>query len=107
MAENVFAPVGNTTLLSGTTSSSRVALPLMGTYGGGNYRVYNDGPDKIFIAQGDATVVAVIPTAGNPANGMAVGIGATEVFNLASGNSLAGICPNSTASLYITGGQGQ
>jgi hypothetical protein len=106
MAENVFAPVGNTTLLAATTTSGRVTLPSLGNYGGGNYRVFNNGPDIVFVAQGDGTVVAVAPTAGSPANGMPIGIGATEVFNLASGNSLAGICPSSTASLYITGGQG-
>lgn len=106
MTEKVFAPLGNTILLSGTTTSSRVALTSMATYGGGNYRVLNNGPDIIFVAQGDATVVAVAPTAGSPANGMPIAVGAIEVFNLASGNSLAGICPTSTAALYITGGQG-
>lgn len=106
MTEKVFSPLGNTTLLSGTTTSSRVALTSMATSGGGNYRVYNKGPDEIHVAQGDSTVVAVIPTAGSPANGMIIAVGNTEVFTLALGNNLAGICPTSTASLYITGGQG-
>lgn len=102
MADQVFAPAGNTTLLAATTTSGRVVLS--GTRV--NYRVVNNGPDVVFVAQGDATIAAVIPTNGSPASGMLLVVGGVEVFSFVNGNNLAGICPTSTASLYITPGTG-
>lgn len=102
-----FTLIGNTTELDCSTTSASVTLPDTGnSYGGGNYRLVNDGPDKVFIAIGTGAVTAAIPVNGTPANGMPMEAGTTEVFGFPPGATLAAICPSSTAKLYITGGQG-
>lgn len=49
----------NTATLSATSSSSRVVISLNGAM---QVELYNQGPNDVFVAFGDITVVAVLPS---------------------------------------------
>lgn len=93
-----FTPQATSAKLSATTSSSRVALP-------GNasqYRIRTDAGDAVVYLQfGDATVTASTSTS------MAVGPGMAEVISVPLGATyVAGITAATTATVYITPGEG-
>lgn len=106
MSQNViaFAPgvAAGTKKLSATTSSSRTQFnPASGTSSGNQRaRIYNAGPDTVFIEFGDSSVAAVVDT------GVPIPPGAVEVFTVNRCQYMAGICPSSTASIYVTPGEG-
>ena len=74
-----FQPLANTAALTVGTVSEREPLPFPASLNSwtGDVLVANTGPQDVFMAFGDATVVAAIPVPGTPANGIII-IGNSE-----------------------------
>lgn len=68
--------------------------------------ISNVGSVDAWIAFGDSSVVAAIPTAGTPANGVNIRAGAIYTLSKGSATYVAGITASSTANLYISQGYG-
>jgi hypothetical protein len=109
MALDVFSIGGKTAVLVATTTSAAVALPnpndgeVERTYWFDNTTSSVSG----FVAFGNGTVEAEIPTEGNPAFGFRIPAGAAiPLRRPTSDTHVAGITSTGTATLYITPGTG-
>lgn len=83
MTTRVFSGVGGNTgtnSISVTSTSARHTLPARST--SAVLRVRNAGASDVYIAFGDNTVTATIPTAGGAGGGMPIGAGTVEVIDL-------------------------
>lgn len=93
----------STVTVSATSTTSATAFnPASGSASGNSAaRVYNAGPETVFIEFGDSSVVAVATT------GMPVPAGAVEVFTTNRRAYIACICASGkTATVYVTRGEG-
>jgi hypothetical protein len=95
-AQKAFAPGGATVSLSVTGTTSRVQVQ---TAAGVNVRVYNAGTVAVFLACGDAAVVATV------AAGMPIAPGTVEIVGCAQ-QYVAGISGGTAATVYLTPGNG-
>ncbi|WWT39902.1 hypothetical protein [Microcystis phage Mwe-JY08] len=104
----VFAPAGNTVAINVGTTSARKALTDLGYDEVGNeVRVANPGDAVIFVAFGDAFVVAVAPTDATANNGLPIMPGSVEAFRLpGSVTHAAAIMATGSGILYFTSGVG-
>lgn len=97
----IFNPIGSATLACSSTTAS-VALP--GTVTGlpkWTIRLYNSGAVPVFVALGGSSVTATTAD-------MIIPPGVVEVFQPLEGvTHIAGITASSTATLYITRGEGE
>lgn len=101
-----FTP-GQSVALDVTSTSARVLLPNPGT--GPRTIMITEalGLELAFIALGDVTVTAVVPTNATPVNGFAILPGSKEPITVSPGQThLAAITASGTATLYITSGDG-
>lgn len=65
-------------------------------------RIYNAGPNDVFIRLGNGALTAVVAT------DMPIPAGAVEVFTKNAAGSVAGICAGTgTATVYLTAGEGE
>lgn len=104
-----FAPVGNTAALSVTATSTATPIQVQGPNRNATQRMfYNDGPNTAFVAWCPTiSCTAVVPTAGSPANAFPVPAGAVVVLSIPTNAFFAAITQSTkTATLYITGGEG-
>ncbi len=105
---------GSTRRLTAGTGSSNISLGICNT--DDVFRIYNAGSAIAYVAFGDSTVTATVPTAGTGTGGTAgsfpCGSGITEVQAAASSDAgstalyIAAITSSSTADLYATPGNG-
>jgi len=111
-----FRPQGNTVEIDVTNASStpvQIQAPGPGPISE-QVRIANAGAGNVYIAFGDAssgssgaTIVAAIPTSGNPANGVLMLANTVEIFSYNPQGYIAAICGGAdTAKLYITPGEG-
>lgn len=101
-----FTP-GDTVALQVTTASARVALPNPST--GPRTIMITEalGLEIAFIAVGDDTVTATVPTNATPVKGFAILPGSKEPITVAPGQThLAAVTSTGTATLYLTSGDG-
>jgi len=106
---DVFTPVTNTIVLAATTSPATIALADPRT--GADERVVrlvNAGSSTVFVAFGDLTATAAVPTAGAPASGFPVLAGqGPEPFRIpATATHVSAVCASGAATLYVTVGRG-
>lgn len=117
MLPQTFGPVAapgqagpqNTTAISVLAASQRSILPAKTGSNGTQVRIVNSGPDTIYWAWGyDNTVVAAIPSAGVPANGIAMLQNTVETFTLPPQVQWIAVigATGGTNTLYITIGEG-
>ena len=103
-----FSPRGNSYALSVTNVSGSLSTSESNNLSGQQYLLTNLGVNALFFAYGPpgSQPVAVIPTAGSPANGVCLPAGVSAVFTLPSGAVIAAITASSTTTLYISVGEG-
>lgn len=100
LSNSSFKPLpGQTKTISATTSSSSVNFVAQGK--SRQVRIFNSGSSTVFIRFGKGTAAALV------ASDMAIPSGAIEVFNLGLYDTIAGITATSTATVYVTLGEGQ
>jgi hypothetical protein len=104
-----FFVVGTSILLPCTTTSGAtpVAFPVpASSLVANDMMISNTGSVDAWIAFGDSSVAAVIPTAGTPANGINIRAGAIYTLSKGDATYIAGITASSTANLYVSQGYG-
>ena len=110
MANNIaFQPMGNTAVLSVTTSSSNVSVTASSPVN--QFLIANTGTNPAFLNIANvSTVTAVVPTSGSPSAGFCIPAGALKVISSIQSSPtqtmyVAGIGTANTT-LYITPGEG-
>ena len=107
MSINAFSPRGNTFNIAATqTASSALQItsdPLCDTY-----QFVNTGSSTGYVAvANNASVAAVVPAAGTPANGIPVLAGEIVIYRFVPNAWVSAICDSGkTTNLLITVGEG-
>lgn len=97
-----YRPIGNTAAINIGTSNARVALPAT-VPDRRLVRVYSTATVVCYIAFGDFSVVAAIPTSGGTANGIPVPPGREQFFEVDGGDThVAVISGTAAGALFAT-----
>lgn len=102
---NNFIPFdnGTVTLACSTSSAARQFRDTIDI--GLSVRIYNAGPDVAYVRLTNATSTATAAS-GATKGGMPIPVGDIEVFPTGTALFVSAICPTSTATLFITPGEG-
>lgn len=95
--EKAFSPGGPTVSLAVTGATGRVQIQSSAV--NPHIRIYNSGAVTVFLACGDATIVAAVASA------MPVAPGTVEIIGCAQ-TYVAGISGGTAATVYLTPGSG-
>ena len=110
MSNQAFTPLGNTVLITAATSAPTPVQVASNTLGGNQYRVINNGSVTAFLGFGTdanaATANAVAPTTGNTTFSIPLLAGTDEVLSFLPNMYATAVTLSSTASVYITPGDG-
>ena len=99
-----FRPTGLTSLLS--VSNVSASVQVNNNTQANSYRFHNGSAQELFITWAAAAPTAVIPTAGNPANGIPLHANATVVLTLDPNAFIAAIAAAAGPfNLFITPGE--
>jgi len=108
MGIQAFTKTGNTVVFTAATSAPTPVQCLSSTLGGNQYRIINAGSVTVFLGYGivsaDASNSAVIVTTTGSAFPLLAGT--DEILTFIPNAYFTGITANSTASVYITPGDG-
>ncbi len=109
MRLDLFSPIGKTVAMSISTSSESDPFtpPAMPGAMGNAVRIFNAGPNTVFVNFGPSSVVAAIPVENTPADGKPIPSGMVEIWPKGVHTHIAGICGSSeSAVIYMTIGDG-
>lgn len=93
-----FIPVGNSITLSPTTAANGATLTAPQT-AAKIVRVFNAGPDAVRLAFNTTSTAAT-------ANDIYIPVGVIEIFSKGLSSYVSAICPTSTATVYLSIGEG-
>jgi hypothetical protein len=104
-----FSPCGNTVVISATTTASTPVQVPSSTLGGNQYRIINSGSVTVILGYGQtsaqATSGSVVP-ATTQNNCLPLLPGTDEIITFVPNAYFSANCVSSTATLYITPGDG-
>jgi len=104
-----FAPCGNTVVISATTTASTPVNVPSSTLGGSQYRIINSGTVTVILGYGmtsaQAASGAVVPTT-TQNNCLPLLPGTDEIITFAPNSYFSANATSSTATIYITPGDG-
>lgn len=107
---NAFTPLAaNTVAMSISTSSENdpLAKTTEAVANGSRLRIFNAGPNTVFINFGGSSVAAAIPVEDTPAAGIPIPSGMVEVYEVGALTYIAAICAAAeSAVIYLTSGDG-
>lgn len=105
-----FTPSGNTVMVTGAVTPPTPVQLSSTTLGGNQYRVINNGSVTAFIGFGTtasaATTNATAPTAGSPTKAIPALAGTIEILSFPPNAYVTVSTLSSTATVYITPGDG-
>jgi hypothetical protein len=108
MSTNAFTKTGNTVVFTAATSAPTPVQCSSSTLGGNQYRIINAGSVTVFLGYGlaatDASNNAVVVT--STGNAFPLLAGTDEILTFIPNAYFTGITNSSTASVYITPGDG-
>jgi len=108
MSTNAFTKTGNTVVFTAATSAPSPVQCSSTTLGGNQYRIINAGSVTVFLGYGilstDASNNAVVVT--STGNAFPLLAGTDEILTFVPNAYFTGITSSSTASVYITPGDG-
>jgi Na+/phosphate symporter len=108
MSTNAFTRTGNTVVFTAATSAPTPVQCSSSTLGGNQYRIINAGSVTVFLGYGvlstDASNNAVVVT--STGNAFPLLAGTDEILTFVPNAYFTGITSSSTASVYITPGDG-
>ena len=105
MALDAFQPQGLTSLIAATTTASAAIQVSTGAIQGCRVTVQGS-TQHVFIAFGQSTATAVLPTTSTPAAGMPLLPTTDRAFTMPPGGWVSAITASGTANVYITPGIG-
>lgn len=104
-----FSPVGNTVVITASTSAPSPVQVTSNTLGGNQYRIINSGSVIAFLGYGQTSALAasgaVVPTT-TQSNCMALLPGTDEIITFVPNAYFSAITASSSATLYILSGDG-
>jgi hypothetical protein len=106
MPLTAFLPQGATALIAATTTASAAIQVSTGAIQGCKV-VVQGSTQHVFLAFGQSTATAVLPTTGTPALGMPVQPGSDQTFTIPPGAWVSAITSSGTANVFLTPGFGQ
>lgn len=108
MSLQAFRPYANSFLLPATDTAAAAVQVSSTPPGCFTYQFVNDGSNKVYFAWGsERGVLAAIPAAGTPANGIVVLPNEIVIYNLGPNAWISVICPPAlTGQLRVTPGEG-
>jgi hypothetical protein len=111
MANNIpFQPMGNTVVLSATSTSSNTSVTAVSPVN--QLMIVNAGANPVFVViSAISSPTAIFPTTGTPQPGFMVGAGATKVVSTNQSSPtatiyVAVIALTGTNAVYVTPGEG-
>ena len=108
MSTNLFTKTGNTVTFIANTSAPTPIQAVSTTLGGNQYRILNAGSVTVFLGYGDTAANATSNAAVVSTTGAAIPLlaGTDEILTFMPNAYFTGITSSSTASIYITPGDG-
>lgn len=108
MSTNSFTKTGNTVAFIANTSAPTPVQASSTTLGGNQYRILNAGSVTVFLGYGDTAANATSNAAVVSTTGAAIPLlaGTDEILTFMPNAYFTGITSSSTASIYITPGDG-
>lgn len=108
MSINSFTKTGNTVTFIANTSAPTPIQAVSTTLGGNQYRILNAGSVTVFLGYGDTAANATSNAAVVSTTGAAIPLlaGTDEILTFMPNAYFTGITSSSTASIYITPGDG-
>ena len=100
-----FIPADNSTVTLACTTSTGARQFRASIDVGLSVRIYNAGPDVAYVRFTNATSTATAPS-GATVGGMPIPVGDIEVFPAGTATFISALCPTSTATLFVTVGEG-
>ncbi len=100
-----FQEQGLTSLIAATTTASAAVQVSTGAIQGCKVLVQGS-TQHVFLAFGQTTATAVLPTTSTPADGMPVQPGSDNTFTIPPGGWVSAITSSGTANVFITPGIG-
>ena len=111
MANNIsFQPMGKTTLLTATTTTSTVSVTADSPVN--QFMFVNTGTNDVFVHMSLSSSITVVrPTAGNPQYGFCVGANSYKIVTNGQSSAnvtvyVAGVSNAGTSLVYVTPGEG-
>ena len=105
-----FTPLtGNTIAMSISTSSESdpVSKTTEGIANGSRVRIFNAGPNTVFVNFGESGVTAAIPVEDTGATGIPIPSGMVEIYEVGALTHIAAICDTGeSATIFMTSGDG-
>ena len=105
-----FTPSGNTAMVTAAVTPPTPVQLVSTTLGGNQYRIINNGSVTAFIGFGttasDATTNATAPTAGSSTRAIPALAGTIEILSFPPNAYVTAATLSSTATVYITCGDG-
>jgi len=112
MSAKPFTPEGNTVLITAAVTAPTPVVVASNTLGGNQYRVINNGSVTAFLGFGAnaaiATTNAVAPTSGSGNSTFSIPLlaGTDEILSFLPNMYATAVTLSSTATIYITPGDG-
>jgi hypothetical protein len=112
MSAKPFTPEGNTVLITAAVTAPTPVVVASNTLGGNQYRVINNGSVTAFLGFGanaaTATTNAVAPTSGSGNSTFSIPLlaGTDEILSFLPNMYATAVTLSSTATIYITPGDG-
>jgi len=107
---SAFTPLGNTIAITAAVSAPTPVQAPCNSLGGNQYRIINAGSVTAFLGYGktaaEATANAVIPTTGNATFCIPLLAGTDEALSFLPNAYFTAVTGSSTATVYITNGDG-
>ena len=105
-----FTPTGNTVMITAAVTAPNAVQVISTTLGGNQYRVINNGSVTAFIGVGataaEAEANAVAPTNGSPTRAIPALAGTIEVLSFKPNAYFSAATLSSTATIYVSCGDG-
>jgi hypothetical protein len=105
-----FTPSGNTVMITAAVTAPNAVQVISTTLGGNQYRVINNGSVTAFIGFGttaaEAVANATAPTSGSPTRAIPALAGTIEVLSFQPNAFVSAATLSSTATVYVTCGDG-
>ena len=108
MGTNAFQKTGNTVVFTAATTAPSAVQAASSTLGGNQYRIINSGSVTVFLGYGSTAALATAAATVVTTSGEAIPLlpGTDEILTFVPNAYFTGITASSTATVYVTPGDG-
>ena len=108
MVNSPFTPTGNTVVFTAATTAPTPVQAISTTLGGNNYRIINAGLVTVFLGYATTSANATANAAVITTSGTSLPLlpGTDEILSFVPNAYFTGVTSSSTATIYVTPGDG-